>query len=141
MIAFAVLSLYDLLALEFVGRLREARTADASAIPQAGTTQAAGVGFRRAGFAGLIAYGISQTLGFSALTGTAVRYRLWSALGLSTPETARAARFVGATFMLGLVLVSGLALVLEPATALTPLHVPPVEASAAGALLLFAALS
>lgn len=141
-IAFAALALYDLLALEYVGRLRRGSTAGSPVTPGGdGAGPPTGIGFRRAGFAGLIAYGVSQTLGFPAVTGAAVRYRFWSSWGLSTPEIARAASFVGATFTLGLVLVGGLALVLEPATELTALHVPPRDARAVGVLLLLAVMT
>ena len=41
---------------------------------------------------------MSQTLGFPLVTGSSVRYRFWSAWGLSTSEITQAVSFVGATF-------------------------------------------
>ncbi len=64
---------------------------------------------RRIAYGSVITYGISQTLGFPALTGGSLRVRLWSAWGLETPEIARAAAFAGATFTFGVVLLTGIA--------------------------------
>ena len=139
-VAFAVLPGYDALALAYVGRLRVrsgrviATDGDASDTPQRA------VGLGRAGLAGVIAYGVSQAIGFPAFTGGAVRYRFWSVWGLSTVEIARAASFVGATFTLGIVLVSGLALLLEPSAGLTVLHVSPSVARAVGAVFVLAVM-
>ena len=132
-LAFAVLPGYDALALLYVGRLRKGSgRVDADRARAVGDAAPPAVGMGRAGFAGVIAYGVSQTLGFSAFTGGAVRYRFWTAWGLSTAEIARAASFVGATFTLGILLVSGLALLLEPATELTLLYIPSGIARAVG---------
>ena len=70
--------------------------------------------FRRTAFGSFIAYAFSQLLGFPLLTGGSVRYRLWSAWGLSSAQIARAVSFVAFSFALGMVAVSGLVLVLEP---------------------------
>lgn len=114
-LAYAVLAGYDALALAYV-RLR---------FP-----------LRRVVATSTAAYAISQTLGFAAVTGNAVRYRFWSAWGLSAAEIGQAAAFVGATFTVGLVAVCGLALTLEPAGALGALGVPTGVARALGVLLL-----
>ncbi|MGL5320375.1 MAG: lysylphosphatidylglycerol synthase domain-containing protein, partial [Aeromonas veronii] len=57
-----------------------------------------------------IAYTFSNTLGFALLTGTSVRYRLYSALGLATGEVARVVLFCSITFFLGLLAWGGGAL-------------------------------
>ncbi len=132
-VAFTVLPAYDLLALEYVGRLRRRRTDDL--LDTTGAT-AEGVGIGRALYAGMTAYGISQTLGLPALTGSAVRYRFWTAWGLSSPEIARAASFVGVSFTLGVVLVSGLAMSLMSAFDLSALHITVQLARVFGAGLL-----
>jgi phosphatidylglycerol lysyltransferase len=93
------------------------------------------VPYRRVALGSAIAYGLSQTLGFAPLTGGAVRYRFWSAWGLSTSEIARAVSFVGATFALGIVTVIAGALLLEPATTLAAVRLPVAVARTAGALL------
>src|SRR5690349_188630 len=89
--SYVVLVGYDTLALAYAGRTGDRR-----------------VSFRRISFGSSVAYGLSQTLGFPAVTGSAVRFRFWSAWGLSSAEIARAAAFSGATFTLGVAFMSGL---------------------------------
>lgn len=93
---------------------------------------------RRIAYGSVITYGISQTLGFPALTGGSLRVRLWSAWGLETPEIARAAAFAGATFTFGVVLLTGIAALAEPAATLDRLHlaVLPIRLLGAAALAL-----
>lgn len=57
-----------------------------------------------------IAYTFSNTLGFALLTGTSVRYRFYSALGLTTSQIAKIIFFCSVTFFLGMFLVGGLSL-------------------------------
>ncbi|MFN8583487.1 MAG: YbhN family protein [Gemmatimonadaceae bacterium] len=84
---------YDVLALRYVGRrLAPARTA----------------------FASFLAYAFSQNLGISALTGASIRYRFWSAWGLSTGEIAQGIAFTTTSFWLGVMLVGGSALLASP---------------------------
>jgi len=94
-LAYAVLPGYDAMALRYIG----------FHLP-----------LRRTAFASFIAYAFSQMLGFPLLTGGSVRYRLWSAWGLSTAQIARAVGFVAFSFALGMLTVGGLAFVLEPAS-------------------------
>ena len=79
---------------------------------------------RRTAFASFIAYAFSQMLGFPLLTGGSVRYRLWSAWGLSTAQIARAVGFVAFSFALGMLTVGGIAFVLEPASTAEVLGLP-----------------
>ena len=117
-LSYVVLTGYDALALAYAGRSGEQR------IP-----------IRRVAFGAGIAYGLSQTLGFPAVTGSAVRFRLWSAWGLSSAEIARAAAFSGVTFTLGVVFMSGVALLLEPAATLARVDLPDALAVLIGVLL------
>lgn len=78
----------------------------------------------RVGFGSFIAYGLSQTLGFPLVTGGSVRYRFWSAWGLSTAEIAQAASFAGATFTLGVIATAGAAFLLEPASTVGRIPMP-----------------
>ena len=114
-IAYTILTGYDTLALRYVGR----------PMP-----------YRRIAFGSGVAYGLSQTLGFPLVTGGAVRYRFWSAWGLANTEIAQAASFVGATFTIGMLTISGLALLLEPRETLALLHLPGAAARVIGILLL-----
>lgn len=113
--AYAIMSGYDVLALRYV-RLR---------LP-----------LRRVVATSAAAYAVSQTLGFAAVTGNAVRYRFWSAWGLTGAEIGQAAGFVGATFTIGLLATCGLALAVEPPTQLVLLGLPVPVARVVGALLL-----
>lgn len=67
-----------------------------------------------------IAYTFSNTLGFALLTGTSVRYRLYSALGLATGEVARVVLFCSITFFLGLLAWGGGALLTCDVSQLLP---------------------
>lgn len=66
--------------------------------------------YRRVALTSFIAYTFSNTLGFALVTGTSVRYRFYSALGLSTGQIARVVFFCSVTFFLGLLLIGGVAL-------------------------------
>jgi uncharacterized membrane protein YbhN (UPF0104 family) len=102
-LAYAVLPGYDAAALRYIGaRLPLSRTV----------------------FGSFVAYAVSQTLGFPLLTGGSVRYRVWTAWGLSSAEIAAAVSFVAFSFALGMVAVSGLVFVLAPAHTATLLHLP-----------------
>src|SRR5262245_56798476 len=114
-LAYAILPLYDALAIVYAGQRLD---------------------LSRIAFSSSIAYGLSQTLGFPIVTSSAVRYRFWSAWGLTSEAIARAVSFVGATFTLGIVALSGLALVLEPDTTLAVIPFPDWLSRAIGVLLL-----
>ena len=102
-IAYAILPAYDFTALAYVGKKLPAR---------------------RVELAGFLAYGISQTLGFPLVTGSGIRYRLWSSWGLSTAEIAEAIAFANATHTICAGAVIGSALVLEPRSAVELLKLP-----------------
>lgn len=118
-LSYAMLPGYDVLALRYVDR----------ALPLC-----------RVAFASVASYGISQTLGFPAVTGGSVRARLWSAWGLDTAEIARAVAFAGATFSLGVLALVGLVGISESSAGLTRMHLPvgPFRILAATALILVA---
>ena len=99
--AYMALPGYDLLALHYAGH----------PLP-----------VRRVAYGSAVTYGISQTLGFPALTAGSLRFRLWSAWGLSTTEIARSAAFAGGTFSLGVVLLTGVIGLFEPSTSLERLY-------------------
>jgi phosphatidylglycerol lysyltransferase len=101
--AYAVLPGYDLLALHYAGH----------PLP-----------WRRVLYGSIVAYGVSQTLGFAAFTGGSLRVRLWSAWGLRTGEITKAVTFAGATFALGVVALTGVVGLLEPTVSLERLRIP-----------------
>lgn len=93
--------------------------------------------WRRVAYGSTVTYGISQTLGFAAVTGGSLRVRLWSAWGLDTSEIARAVAFSGATFTMGVLALTGVVGIVESAASLERLHLPiPVVRTLATACLL-----
>src|SRR4029450_7566795 len=69
---------------------------------------------RRIALASFLAYVLSHNVGLSFLSGSAVRYRLFSSWGVTPPELARAITFNVLTFWLGFLTLGGLALTLAP---------------------------
>ena len=114
-VAYAVLPGYDAIALSYVDH----------PLP-----------IRRIAFGSFIAYALSHSLGFPLLSGGPVRYRFWSAWGLSTSEIAQAISFAGATFIIGMVAVAGGVLLLEPGSTIDLLHLPVTSLKPLGALCL-----
>ena len=112
---YCVLSAYDLLALRYLGRA---------------------VRYTRVLFTSFIAYSFGHNLGFAALTGAAVRFRLYSPLGLTAADIATMAGFCSLTTGLGLATLAGSSMVFEPAHAAFVLHLRPDAAKALGLLLL-----
>lgn len=66
--------------------------------------------WRHIALTSFVAYTFSNTLGFALLTGSSVRYRCYSALGLSTGAIARVIVFCSTTFFLGLGSLGGISL-------------------------------
>lgn len=67
-----------------------------------------------AAYAGFVASAMSQTLGLGALTGTAVRFRIYGSLGLPAAEIGRIAIIAGLAFWLGLAGVASASMIAEP---------------------------
>jgi phosphatidylglycerol lysyltransferase len=62
------------------------------------------INYGQAALSALLGYGISHTLGFSAVTGGAVRYRLYARWGLSALDVARVMGLAGISLLTGLFL-------------------------------------
>lgn len=114
-LSYASLCGYDALALAYVHR---------------------SLSFQRLAFGSFLTYAMSHTLGFPLITGGSVRYRLWSAWGLTTTEIAAAVGFVGATFTLGLGAGIGGALFFEPGASVPLVRLPADVLRVLGALCL-----
>ena len=71
--------------------------------------------YGRAALASFTSYTFSHNIGLSLVTGGSIRYRIYSAVGLSATEIATLTGLCAATFGLGVSLLLGLALSLEPA--------------------------
>jgi phosphatidylglycerol lysyltransferase len=70
--------------------------------------------YHRVALAAFVAYAFSHNIGLGLLTGGSIRYRLYSAWGLSAGEVTRVVGFGALTLGLGFVAVAGAVLILEP---------------------------
>ena len=102
-LSYLALTAYDGLAIVYVGR---------------------SLGRGRVALASFISYAFSNTIGLSLLTSGSIRYRLYSAWGLSAEEIARVVAFTVATFWLGLLTVGGAVFLAEPLALPASVHLP-----------------
>ena len=94
------------------------------------------VSYGRVAFASFCAYALSHNLGFAAVSGAAVRYRLYAHWGLTPLQIAKTVAFCSLTFALGGMVLGGTILFLEPRS--IPFfgeHLPAAVMHAVGALL------
>jgi phosphatidylglycerol lysyltransferase len=103
LISYFVLTLYDALSLHYVERR---------------------LGYRRSALASFLGYAVSQNVGLTLVSGAPIRFRLYSAWGLSSVEIAAVVAFNGLTFWLGLLTVGGIAFTTAGGSVPTALHVP-----------------
>lgn len=119
-LSYFILSFYDCLAVVQVGRR---------------------LSFRRAAFASFCSYVLSHNLGFAAISGAAVRFRLYGNWGLGAFDIAQIIAFCSATYLLGAGALIGAVLVLEPgAVPVVGTHLPHLVLAGIG-LLLWAAVA
>jgi uncharacterized membrane protein YbhN (UPF0104 family) len=83
------------------------------------------VPYRVAATAGFTSYSIGHNVGASVFTGGAVRYRVYSAWGLTAIDVAKICFIAGLTFWLGNVTVLGLGIAYEPQAASAIDQLPP----------------
>lgn len=86
--------------------------------------------------ASFIGYAFSNNIGFSMIAGSTIRYRLYSAWGLSAVDVAKVIAFCMVTFWLGLFTIGGLVFLLEPMALPGLLHLPFTTARPLGWILL-----
>lgn len=102
-LSYLILTMYDFLGLWYVGRrLHALKTMMTS----------------------FIAYSFGYTIGLSAVSGTSVRYRLYSTWSLSLGDIAKIAIFCGATAWVGFLFLGGTAFILGPNTTLANVSLP-----------------
>ena len=94
--SYWLLSNYEVLALAYLRRL---------------------VPYTRIVFTSFIAYSFGHTLGFSAFTGAAIRFRLYATAGLSAIDVATVSAFCSLSLGIGLATILGASLLLAPAHA------------------------
>jgi phosphatidylglycerol lysyltransferase len=112
---YGCLTLYDALGLRFAG---------------------AKVPYPRLALISFMGYAIGHNVGFNTLSGGAIRYRAYSALGLSAKQIATVIAFGTLTFALGAAMMLGLALLSEAALSASVLHLHRSLVFLAGFLLL-----
>ena len=81
--------------------------------------------YRIAALAGFTSYSVGHNLGASVFTGGAVRYRVYSAWGLTAVDVAKVCFIAGLTFWLGNATVLGLGIAYEPEAASAIDQLPP----------------
>src|ERR1700744_5430714 len=114
-LSYAVLTIYDRLGTIYAGHK---------------------VSYGRVAFASFCAYALSHNLGFAAISGAAVRYRLYAHWGLTPLQIGKTVAFCSLTFGLGGMVLGGAILFLEPrAIPFFGTHLPAIALYAVGALL------
>src|SRR5213595_2353920 len=104
-LGYFTLTFYDMFALRTIGR-RD-------------------VPYRIAALAGFTSYSIGHNVGASVFTGGAVRYRVYSAWGLTAIDVAKICFIAGLTFWLGNVAVLGIGIAVVPQAASAIDQLPP----------------
>jgi len=99
--SYFVLSLYDVLALRYLRKT---------------------VAFGRVLFTSFIAYSFGHNLGLVAVTGAAIRFRLYSSAGLTGVDVATISGFSSLSIGIGLAALAGVSFIIEPERASTILH-------------------
>jgi phosphatidylglycerol lysyltransferase len=92
--------------------------------------------YKLVAFASFTGYAISNNLGFSLISGGSVRFRLYSAAGVSAGDIAKIIVFAGVTFTVGLCAVGSLAFLIAPSQLAPAVHITPALASAIGGIAL-----
>ncbi len=101
--SFFTLTLYDLMAVRYVGRRQP---------------------YRRIALASFLGYAFSNSVGFSALSGGPIRYRVYSSARFSALDVAKIMAFCTVTLWLGFAAVGSLVFLLFPFSLPPSLHVP-----------------
>lgn len=106
---------------------------DRLAVVQMGYGQ---LSYRRTAFAAFCSYVLSHNLGFSAVSGAAVRYRLYRNWGVGSFAIAQIIAFCSATYLLGAAVLIGGVLIWEPSVIpMAGNHVPGAVLTLVGVLL------
>lgn len=82
------------------------------------------IAYRKSAFTGFVSAAATNTVGFAFLTGSAIRYRFYSAWGVSALKIAQVIAFENISFWLGLFAVSGIIFLLHPLVIPTQLKLP-----------------
>jgi len=80
--------------------------------------------YRKTALVAVISYAISNSVGFALLSGSAIRYRLYSRWGLPPGKIAQIIAFCNFSFWVGLFAVGGVIFAIEPLSVPGILHLP-----------------
>ncbi len=97
--------------------------------------------YPRSALVAFVAFAVGHNLGFGALSGGSLRYRMYSAMGLSALQITQVIAFATATFFVGGSFLVGASLVLLPAEDLALLRIPAPLGRIAGVLSISASLA
>jgi phosphatidylglycerol lysyltransferase len=93
--------------------------------------------FRKIATASFIGYAFSNNIGLSMLAGGSVRFRLYSAWGLSVEEITKVVVFCSLTLWLGFLTLGGIVFLFEPMVIPKALHLPFVSVRPIGIIFIF----
>jgi uncharacterized membrane protein YbhN (UPF0104 family) len=100
------------------------------------TLGASHVPYRICALASFCSYVIGHSVGFTAVSGGAIRYRIYSQFGLGVIDVAKICFLTGLTFWMGNLAVLGTGMALRPEVAANITHLPPGVMRAIGVALL-----
>jgi phosphatidylglycerol lysyltransferase len=101
----------------------------------------ADLSYSRVALTSFIAYSVGHNLGVAALSGGAIRLRMYSAAGLAAPQIAQIVGFGSLTFILGATTLTGISLIVDAGLASSLLHASRLVAIGGGSVLLLLVLS
>ena len=119
-LSYAVMTGYDLLAMRYIQH------------PLA---------YSKIGMASFIGYAFSNNIGMSMIAGASVRYRLYSAWGLSALQITQVVAFCTLTLWLGFFTLGGAVFLIEPPTIPAAIHLPLASLRALGMVMLAVVLT
>jgi phosphatidylglycerol lysyltransferase len=97
--------------------------------------------YSKIGLASFIGYAFSNNIGMSMIAGASVRYRLYSAWGLSTLQITQVVAFCTLTLWLGFFTLGGAVFLIEPLMIPASIHLPLTSLRAIGMIMLAVVLA
>jgi phosphatidylglycerol lysyltransferase len=97
--------------------------------------------YPKVGLASFIGYAFSNNIGMSMIAGASVRYRLYSAWGLSTLQITQVVAFCTLTLWLGFFTIGGVVFLIEPLTIPAAIHLPLASLRVIGIVMLAVVLA
>jgi phosphatidylglycerol lysyltransferase len=119
-LSYAVMAGYDVLALHYIRQ----------PLP-----------FSKVSLASFISYAFSNNIGMSMIAGASVRYRLYSAWGLSALQITQVVAFCTLTLWLGFFTIGGAVFLIEPLTIPAAIHLPLASLRTLGIVMLTVVLA